>query len=623
MMLCLMQSANENEGHETPCGQGKNDDDVGDVGARLRALHAKAQSGPAAGSRRVELAADDIDVLFSNRGADAVSAVVTALTAVSAHPIDADDAAVAASFIARAALWLAALRARSALPTLCRLLGQDRFDVETTAAVARAVGELVCFSDRANDEVLTVLDRLSLAPASLLRVLSVRGLEKVPSHWSRARLRALAHDDDESVRVQAAAALAHLMDVGPVEVETAEAVDVVAVRWAQNDLGDTRAEVRDAAVELWSHRGDGAVGFLASVVAGGSMLARASAAQALGRIQSPEAIVPLLVGATASATTRPEVQFQLSALRALKGCLADHGREQQLSSLLSPLARNPDRFVRAAALGCLGRIRERPSLSLLLGAMNDDDPLIVESASLALLDFVRPSDDDELAQPLWEALRSCPADAPMASVVREALFLALSCLPLAEPGLRVRIRHAARVAVEHADRGMRKAALVLLRQCFDDEDPPPLPLLDAALRRLADPHPQVRIAAGVFVAAHLPPGMSGAVGPLAKALLSEDGHLARAALQALRRHDTHEAKTALAQLSGSIVDEPIAAMAKQALRDFAPTSSTWSWSAPSAKPQAESARGTARRRRQEASDNPAVVVDAFFDDDALREKRGA
>src|SRR5690606_2361035 len=98
-----------------------------------------------------------------------------------------------------------------------------------------------------------------------------------------------------------------------------------------------------------------------------------------------------------------------------------------------------------------------------------------------------------------------------APALREAILIALSRIAIETPGLRVRVRHRVRREVSGPTAAVRKASLALLERLFSDDDPPPLPVLDEALIRLTDNHPEVRIVAASFLARHLEPGFTGAV----------------------------------------------------------------------------------------------------------------
>ncbi|MBM4282287.1 MAG: HEAT repeat domain-containing protein [Deltaproteobacteria bacterium] len=340
--------------------------------------------------------------------------------------------------------------------------------------------------------------------------------------------------------------------------------------------------------------------------------ARVAAALALGRLQPPEATGPLLVAATAPAATVDEAELRPVALRALAHCLT--GAEQGLSPSLLPLTRDPDRFVRAAALLCLGRLADRAGMRAVALALFDDDPFVVESAAIALSEGVREG-DAELVLPLLRAL--VPSSPPRAvrPAVKEAILIALGRIDVLDDALRVRVRHVVRADVDAATASARKAAIVLLERSFAADDPPPLPLVDAVLARTGDAHPDVRVVAASFVARHLPPGMGGAVATLARALARRERALSLLCVEALRRHDTAPARAALlAALRDD--DEVVARCARDLYRAFSPTTTTWTFTprAPT-HPSPSTGTGSAKRRPAAVSDGRAVVEARFAADD--------
>jgi HEAT repeat protein len=379
------------------------------------------------------------------------------------------------------------------------------------------------------------------------------------------------------------------------------------------DLGDPRRAVRDHAVAALVRAGRVAVPPLLATLNQPITRARIGAALALGRLHAPEATGPLLVAAAASASTADEAELRAVALRALAHCLT--GSEAGLAPSLVPLARDADRFVRAAALLCLGRVAERRGMRAVAAALFDDDPFIVESAAIALSEGVR-EDDVDLALPLVRALShgasSSRAPPSPRGAVKEAILIALGRLPLDDAAVRVRVRHAVRADVAGATASTRKAAIVLLERLFDDDDAPPLPLVDAVLARLDDDYFDVRVVAASFVARHVPSGMSGVVEHLRRALARGERAVSTSCLEALRRHDTAEAAQLLRSHSND-GDEFVGRRARSLLEGFAPRAKTWSTASSSSSPPQSALPGP--RSRSSSSSSPRTVVDARFDDD--------
>jgi HEAT repeat protein len=550
---------------------------------------------------------------------------VPALLAVVDEAVARGDTAA----LRRAVLWLAALRARAALPTLCRLVVDGAAGGEALIVLARALVELVGPADVADAAVRGALEHLAKADDRAARAFAADAFGALGDPRSRARVQALADDPDDNVQARARDVLRRAADrpaapaAAAVTFEDFAALAVAAgaghggaLQPLLDDLADPRRPVRDAAVVALVRAGRAAVPFLLDRLNQPLPRARVAAALALGRLQPPEATGPLLVAATAPAATADEAELRPVALRALAHCLT--GAEAGLSPSLLPLTRDPDRFVRAAALLCLGRLAERAGVRAVALALFDDDPFVVESAAIALSEGVREG-DVELVLPLLRALTPSPSREPRPAV-KEAILIALGRIDVQDAAQRVRVRHAVRADVDAVTASARKAAIVLLERSFAADDPPPLPLVDAVLARTGDAHPDVRVVAASFVARHLPPGMGGAVVTLGRALARRERAVSLLCLEALRRHDTAPAHAAL---RGALRDDDdvVASRAEALCRDFAPTTTTWSFapravaaSRPSMSTPNTAARA-ARRRTTSTADGRAVVEARFASDD--------
>lgn len=537
--------------------------------------------------------------------------------------------------IGRIALLLGALRARDGLVALFQAAAAN-LSSDDRALVARAIAEILDGRDAFDDRARDAVELLAAADDRYTRAFAAQAFGALGDERSRARVEALADDADPHVRD---AALRQLKKLDRAEAEAAASgtdfSDFAALVQAAeeeggklkpwlDDLGDDRRAVRDAAVSHLVGAGKEAVPFLIDKLNQPASRPRIGAAQALGSIQAPEAAGPLLIAATAPPKTDEDRELIPVALRALANSLT--GVEEGLADALLPLARSGDRFVRAAALLCLGRIADRAGIVAVVDALKDPDPFVVESASIALSEGVR-EDDGALVLPLVEAYDHQRHTAQAA--LREAILIALSRIQIEDAALRVRVRHRVRREVGGPTAAVRKAALALLERMHSDEDPPVLPLVDDALVRLADPHPEVRVVAAAFLARHLPPGFTGAVSRLIEAVLRKERTLSLLACEALRRHDTPEAREALLTLTRTS-DSAVAMRAAELVDGFEPKASGWTFTPKKAARTAAPGRTDTQKPKREperpsrvrpASDGPdddgdddSGVVVARFDE---------
>jgi HEAT repeat protein len=559
-----------------------------------------------------------------------------------------DDDGIGPSPVPRAALLLCALKARAALPALYAVVAKGprpgRSD-DDLAFVARALAELLEGQDAFDDRARAALEKLAASRDRSTRAFAAQAYGSLGDLRSKARVQALARDSDPWVREKASAVLARLQETEALAqhepIDFAALIDKTqaeggALRPYLDDLGDIRRPVRANAVAALVRAGKGAVPLLLDKLNQPYTRARIGAATALGQLQSTEAAGPLLIAATAPASTPEEQELRATALRSLAGCLT--GMEEGLAASILPLAADPDRFVRAAALLCLGRLADRQGLKAIIASIMEDDPFVVESAAVALSEGAREGDVD-IVLPLLAALdKRAALQGRGDGAVKEAILVALSRVSIEAPALRVRVRQRVRREVAGAVASTRKAAVALLERLYDSEggDAPPLPLLDDILARLHDDHPEVRIVAAAFVRAHLEPGMTGAVEALSRALRRGESTVSLLVLEALRRHDTSEAKAALETARSN---DALSARAAELLVGFEPKTTTWRHVAkgraaaapsPPLSPRAESNRpaaaATPRVRsaahappapgeaQQPTDDEPrATVVEARFD----------
>lgn len=511
------------------------------------------------------------------------------------------DAMLLDDVIARPALLLMALRARAALPALYTIVERGKASADDLAFVARALAELLEGQDAFDDRARAALEKLAASSDRSTRAFAAQAYGSLGDLRSKARVQSLARDSDAWVREKASAVLSKLAETEAIANESNAPIDFAALVDRSNteggalkpfldDLGDARRPVRAAAVAELVRVGKSAVPFLLDKLNQPNARARISAAIALGQLQNTEAAGPLLVAATAPSSTSEEQELRAVALRSLASCLT--GQEEGLAASILPLARDNDRFVRAAALLCLGRLADRQGLHAIVSAILEDDPFVVESAAVALSEGVRES-DIEVVLPLLSALDRragtaskvpAPVKSGAGAAVKEAILLALSRVAIDAPALKVRVRHRVRreiVTGTPSTSSSRKAAIALLEKMYDSDnaDPPPVPLVDDVLARLHDDHPEVRVVAASFVRAHLEPGMTGAVAALSQALRRGESTVSLLALEALRRHDTSDARAALEQAAAAspsgAAAESVIQRARELLVGFEPRTTTW------------------------------------------------
>jgi HEAT repeat protein len=482
--------------------------------------------------------------------------------------------------MARVALLIGALRAREALPALCKVVRAGRLAGDDGAFVARALAELLDGRDAFDDVVQAALDALSTSPDMYTRAYAADAYGAIGDARSRARIRALAGDGAPWVRERAQAVLMRLADVdAKTAADTVSFADFAALvdeadrtggalRPFLDDLNDERRTVRDAAVNELVKAGRAAVPYLIDRLNQPQARARIGAAMALGRLQPPEASGPLLIAATTTPYTADDRELRPIALRALANCLT--GLEEGLAPSLLPLAADVDRFTRAAALLCLGRLGDRQGMRAVVKAVLEDDPLIVESAAVALSEGIR-EEDSELVRPLLVALAKRPAPGP---AVREAILIALSRIAIEAPAWRVRARHRVRRELEGKTASMRKAAIVLLERMYADDDPPPLSVIDDVFACLGDEHPEVRVVAASFLARHLPAGFTDAATRLRVAMERGERTVSLLCIEACVRHHTEGARAAVVASSHS-ADDVVATTARAALASWGGCTDEW------------------------------------------------
>lgn len=536
-----------------------------------------------------------------------------------AAPLLVDALKVPGAPVAKIALLVAALKARDAVRPLAELLHKGVLDFDARAVVARAFGELVDGRDAFDDLVKRAVLSLSKDDSGTTRQLTVKALRAIGDADAEARLEEMAVvDKDLAAREAARAALSELRASRPAPAGQGQGQGVIEeggmhldlealVREHQaaapssslpppsgphaalvQKLRDPRWAQRNAAVDeavaLAAGQRRDVVDTLVEVLESAHAGAKIGAAQALARIQAPEAARALLDAATGPATKggaqgeqKEEKELRAIALKALASSLT--GAEEGFAEPLVPLLKDADPFVRAGALLCLGRLADRVGARAATIALTDPHDHVKEAAAVALSEGTR-EDDQDLVLPLLAVLGGMPSPSTAA---REAILLALARIHVEDPAVLLRLRHRVRPSVLGMTSSLRRTAIAILERCYTPDDPPPASILDDVLGRLADDHPEVRLLAASFLAAHLEPGLTGAVEALEDALDRAERPVSLLCLEALRRHDTPKARLAL-EAAAADPDETVAERARALLEGFTPTSEEWTIGAAPAMP---------------------------------------
>ncbi len=511
--------------------------------------------------------------------------------------------------VGRIALLLAALGTRAGIEPLCEITVKGVLDIDARGAVARSLAELLLPRDAATAVVRRAVLLLSRDMMAQTKKSAVRALANLADDDARRRLDELAQGDlDADVREAARDALAALppqpappavatrattvtqtvvtqtvvtqttvttsLPAGEVAVDFEALVRQTVVveevgPWHAliRQLGDPRRPARDAAVEALVDAGADAVDAVVDALTAREPGARFGACLALLRLRAPRAVMPLALLATGDDI---DDDLRAVALKSLAASLT--GEEHAVASLLLPLARAADPFVRAGALLCLGRLGDRAGTRVAVLALGDPHDHVREAAAVALSEGAR-EDHVDLVLPLLAALAVIPTPKPE---VQEAVLLALAHILGDDPPIVVRVRHRVRRLVLGRTSSLRKHALGILERCYDDEDPPPFGLVDDAASRLRDDHPEVRLMAASFLARHLAKGFPGVVPQLVDAVRRDERALALVSLDALARHGTPEARAALDAAAGTAADPAVQARAAELRDALVPQERTWS-----------------------------------------------
>jgi HEAT repeat protein len=503
----------------------------------------------------------------------------------------------------RIALLLGAMKARDAIPEVLYRLSATGARASERASLVRALAEIIDGRDAFDDRVRDVLEALVGDPDRTVRAFSALAFGALGDARSRPRVEALLRDADPFVRGNAEQALSHF---APTESEGSP-VDFAALVAEANekggallpwltDLGDPRRQVREAAIARLVAAKKEAVPFLIEKLNQPLARARIAAARALGQLQAPEAVGPLVIAATSQASTPEEEELRAVSLRALANSLT--GLEEGIARAILPLADDKDPFVRAGALLCLGRLSDRAGIRSIVRALRDEAPFVVESAAIALSEGVREEDED-IVLPLLAVLDGRPARGMSALV--EAVLIALARISLTNPAVAVRVRHRVRREVHGPTAAIRRASLALLENLFSDDDPPPLVVLDDALVRLADEHPEVRVCAASFLARHIEPGQTGVVPVFTKALARRERTLSLLSLDALHRQKSAAARQAIDDATNES-DGEVAERARTLALSFGEIVDEWTF-----RPKTSGAEKPARGVSQRPKERPSRV----------------
>ena len=497
---------------------------------------------------------------------DAALAVVVAAKQQAA-PVLVDALGKPGAPVAKIALIVAALGARGAIKPLCDLVARGVLDADQRRAVARALAEIVDVRERGDGHVERALQALArdLVPATRADAEATLARIAPPAVPSSSSGASSGASGGASTAPRAAAEPPHAVDTTPVDFEALARAASDPFFPLVRQLEDPRRPARDAAVDALADAGPAVVPSVVGALSSPSPTARLAACLVLQRLRARDAAMPLVL----HASSEPDVDVRAVALKALAACLV--GDEQGIAELLVPLAREGDPFVRAGALLCLGRLADRVGARVAVFALVDPHDHVRDAAAVALSEGAR-EDHVELVLPLLGVLARAPR--PSATVA-EAVLTALSRVAVDDPCVVVRLRARVRRYVLGETAALRRAALSILERCFADDDPPPLLVVDDALSRLRDDHPEVRLLAASFLARHLEPGFPGAVGALVELVRRDEPAAASAALDALARHGSEEARAALDALARESQRADVAARAAEVAASFAARPSAW------------------------------------------------
>lgn len=397
---------------------------------------------------------------------------------------------------------------------------------EYETVVLAALEALTELADYTALPAMTELARSPLATRSVkVRVEIARSLSEFNSAQSRALLTELLKDSDQRVRNEAAMSLASALKKAPEAAkEVATALIAQFVKETAPDvngslLGTIAMLPRDlAAHELLRFRNSGNLN---------AKLERALEAIGL----TPDRLARELESSRAS-----ERLQAVELLGLLEPLLGDRATEP-LRKLLSS-DRDPE--VKAAAALALGKIRDRQSAELLIGALKAREPQLKLaaaralgqlgnlSASEALLEAAR---DDEAAvrQAALDALKNLGISVErlsedLSSPIPEARLSAIWMM--ARLGERRAIHHLTS-ALEDKDPRIRAAAARALAQFQADAG-----AVRSLIKALEDPEADVRLAAALSLGSL---GDPAAVAPLAARLSDRDQRVSQAAAQSLAR----------------------------------------------------------------------------------------
>ena len=252
-----------------------------------------------------------------------------------------------------------------------------------------------------------------------------------------------------------------------------------------------------------------------------------------------ELAIPLLTKIVESSRGPDPRAMALHALRAI-AARAD-GPVALPADAIAFAAKDPDRFVRAAAARAAAFLPDRNrAREIVLAALDDDEGWVRESAAHGAAEGFGPADRPTLAG-LTDALAFAREDATRLHLLRA---LAAIC---ARPAPEDRsLCGVARGMLSATDAGVRASALLLIGTISPEGDSA---LADDLARLLRDPHAEIRGAAASLLADLAPADRTQLIPALEGAIAEGDPPVRRAIARALRRIGGRATEPLLRKLS--------------------------------------------------------------------------
>jgi HEAT repeat protein len=252
-----------------------------------------------------------------------------------------------------------------------------------------------------------------------------------------------------------------------------------------------------------------------------------------------ELAIPLLSKIVESARGADPRAMALHALRAI--AVRADGPVALPAEAIALAAKDPDRFVRAAATRAAAFLPDRArAQALVVVGLEDDEGWVRESAAHGAAEAMGPSDRPALAA-LCDALAFARENATRLHLLRA--LVAICARPAPEDRGLVGI---ARGMLAASDPGVRAAALLLVGTIAPQGDSG---LCDDLASRLADGREEIRAAAARLLADLAPAGHTQLLPALEAALPKADPPTRRAIARVLRRMGGRETEPLLRRLS--------------------------------------------------------------------------